>query len=489
MTFSPITSVAVVGGGVTAWSAAAALRRRIPSLQVTLVGAPIAPNALADRMISTLPSIRGFHADIGLTEEDTINRAGSALRLGSLFEGWAIDLPDYVHAYGPYGTSFGGVPFHQLWLRERRRSGLPPFDHFSPAAELARAGRILKPSNAEIQAGLQLTLSRYFEMMRAYALHLGVSEVRGQIADVHLGPDGNMIDTVQLAGGDEVTADLYLDCSGPAAILRSRMRSDFLGWSSWLPCDRLVISQGNPVAQFQTMDRVTASARGWLWLASSPERSSRGLAYSSAHTGDGDVEQDLLDWGLSAGFETIEISQGRWADLWVGNCVAIGDAAVVVEPLEWTNLHLAHSQIDRVVTMMPTAGCTHIELGEFNRQCAAEADRVRDFLCLHYVCSRRQEPFWKDASSITPPQSLAHSLSLFSERGRLPYYEEETFSRDSWLAVLLGQGFEPREIDPLADIVSPAQAARAFASMGQSLSSFTLPAESSPPELNPHGIR
>ena len=488
MTFTPIASVAVAGGGLTAWSAAAALRRRIPSLNVTVVGAPNAPNALADRMISTLPSIHGFHADIGLTDEDTITRARSALRLGSLFEGWAIDVPDYVHAYGAYGTSFGGVPFHQLWLRERRRSGLPPFDHFSPAAELARAGRIPKGSNADIQAGLQLTLSRYCEMMRAYALHLGVSEARGQISDVDLRADGRMIENVRLAGGEQITADLYLDCSGPAAILRSIMRSDFVGWNSWLPCDRLVVSQGDPVAQVQTLDRVTATARGWHWLASSPERSSKGLAYSSAHA-DEDLEQDLRDLGFSGDFETIEIEQGRWGDLWVGNCVAIGDAAVAIEPLEWTNLHLAHSQIDRVVTMMPTADCTPIELTEFNRQCAAEADRVRDFLCLHYVCSRRQEPFWKDAGSISPPESLAHTLSLFSERGRLPYYEEETFSRDSWLAVLLGQGIEPRAIDPRASIVSSAQAAHAFASMGQSLSSFKLPTESPPPELNPHGIR
>jgi tryptophan halogenase len=365
---------------------------------------------------------------------------------------------------------------------------LPPFDHFSPLAEMARAGRIPSGSTPDIQAGLQLTTFRYREMMRAYALHLGVHETRGQIIDVSLHSDNGMVKAVHLPGNEQITADLYLDCSGPAAILRSRVRSDFVGWSSWLPCDRLQVSEGNPVAQVQILDRITVSAAGWRWSASSPERSSKGLAYSSAHARDGDLEQELLDLE-SKNDETIEIGQGRWADLWVGNCVAIGDAAVVIEPLEWSNLHLAHSQIDRVVTMMPSSDCNPIEIAEFNRQCAAEADRVRDFVCLHYVCSRRHEPFWKDARSITPPESLAHSLSLFSERGRLPFYEEETFSRDSWLAVLLGQGFEPRAIDPLAEVVSPGQASRAFASMGQSLSSFTLPAAPAPPELNPHGIR
>jgi len=130
---------------------------------------------------------------------------------------------------------------------------------------------------------------------------------------------------------------------------------------------------------------------------------------------------------------------------------------VTVEPLEWANLHLAHSQIDRLISMMPGRDCAPVELGEYNRQCLDEARRVRDFICMHYVTAQRDEPFWKDVASMSAPRSLAHTLALFAERGRLPYYEEETFSRDSWAAVLLGQGFEPRQTDPLADVLSADQ--------------------------------
>lgn len=157
------------------------------------------------------------------------------------------------------------------------------------------------------------------------------------------------------------------------------------------------------------------------------------------------------------------------------NCLAIGDAAVRVEPLEWANLHLAHSQIDRLVSMMPDKEFAPVELAEYNRQCNAEADRVRDFICMHYLTARRSEPFWKAASSVEPPPSLAHTLSLFAERGRLPYYEEETFARDSWLAVLLGQGFLPHRIDPLSESVTPEQVESALSARRQS-----RPAEAQP---------
>ena len=485
MTAQPIATVVVVGHDITAWSAAAALKRRIPSLDVQLMMIPAEPGALADRIISTTPSIHGFHRDIGLGDEDTIAGAASGLRIGTLFEGWAERRSSYVHAYGPYGVPIGGVAFHQLWLREHRNGSLPPFDYFSAAAQLARSGGSPQASSGSIQFGLQLTLERYRTLMRDYAFHLGVRAREATIVDVTLRPADGFIDALICDNGEAVRADLFVDCSGPTSLVRGRLDSQFIEWGRWLLSDRVILTEAMADATVGTMDRVTALSCGWRWAASSPQSSSHGLVYSSAHADDREIEHQF---GGAA--QPIRLRQGRRPDFWVKNCVAIGDAAVSVEPLEWTNLHLAHSQIDRIIAMMPGRDCAPVELSEFNRQCAAEADRVRDFLCLHYLCSRRSESFWKDAAAIALPHSVAHSLALFEERGRLPYYEEETFSRDSWLAVLFGQGFEPRRVDPLADSVSHAQAARAFTAMRQSLDSFTLPgAAAAPNDLNPHGIR
>jgi tryptophan halogenase len=447
-----------------------------------MIQTPPAPDALADRIISTLPSICGFHADLGLTEPDVISGARSALRIGTMFAGWTDGQADYVHAYGSCGAPVGVVPFHQLWSRHSASDALPPFDRFSPAAELARSG-----SQSQVIAqrvGLQLTLSRYAEMMRAYALHLGVQVRLGEIEHVELRSDNGFIDNVVLTGGDRVTGDLFVDCSGPSSLLQQHLDNRFIDWSNWLPCDRILLRETEPDAATVCLDRVAALPFGWRWTASSLQTGSIGIVYSSAHAEQVEPAQEL-----QGGAESIAILQGRARDFWVGNCVAIGDASVTVEPLEWTNLHLVHSQVDRLIAMMPGRDCASVEIAEFNRECAAEADRVRDFLCLHYVCSSKPEPFWRAAASIMPPPSLQHTLSLFKERGRLPYYPEETFDRDSWLTVLFGQGVRPRRIDPLADLVSTQEAAQAFAAMRRSLQSHTLPAAGEPPELNPHGIR
>jgi tryptophan halogenase len=471
----PIASVAIVGGGITAWSAAAAFKRRIPSLHVQLIATAPSFDSLADRIISTLPSIRGFHQDLGLTEADTVGKAGSSYRLGTVLEHWAEGLPAYVHAYGDYGAQVGTLPFHQLWLRQRARSGIDPFDRYSPAAELARSGRAPLPSGsighviAHAEPGLQLTLDSYRSLLHAFATHVGVDVRTGSVANVRLRSTDGFIDAIGLEDGGSVAADLFVDCTGPEARIFSEIDASFDDWSRWLPCDRVQMWSGPPDGEVVVADHVAAFEWGWQWKASSPHRSSSGITYSSAHAREGDVARATDE---NAAAVSIAMHQGRRPAFWVRNCVAIGDAAVRLEPLEWTNLHLVHSQIDRVIAMMPGRDCAPVELAEFNRQCADEADRVRDFICLHYACSRRKEPFWKDAAAIEPPPSLAHTLALFAERGRLPFYEEETFSKDSWLAVLLGQGVWPRREDPLVDQIPEANAAHLLASIRNSARTF-----------------
>jgi tryptophan halogenase len=478
-----IREVVVAGGGIVAWSAAAALRRHLPSLAVTVLASPPAADALADRIGSTLPSIVGFHGDLGLTEADTVARTGSGYRLGTRFEEWSAGLPSYVHSYGEHGRPFEATSFHLHWIRAAREGKAPPFDGFSAAAALARSGRFVHPQGdpgtplAAFEYGLQLNIPGYADLMRAFALHLGAQERRGELAEPILRAKDGFIEALRLADGSLVGGDLFIDCTGPAARLRSALDTRFEEWSSFLPCDRVLMAEGPAPADLPVLDTAVAGAAGWRWQAASPARASHGLVYASGHLSDSQAERVLrVQSGAAPTEAPVRLRQGCRPEPWLRNCVAIGDSAMAVEPLEWTNLHLAHSAIDRIVSMMPDRDCAPVELAEYNRQAAAEAARVRDFLMLHYVTARRSEPFWREAAAAPMPDTLAHTLGLFRERGRLPFHEEETFTRDSWLTLLLGQGELPRRADPLTETI-PAEAvdagmkrmAAALASIAQTL--------------------
>lgn len=443
-----IRSVAVVGGGIVAKSAAAALRRRLPWLDVTLVPAPVDPAALADTMMPTLPSIRGFHADLRLSEADAVVRTGSADRLGTRFVGWAADPPDYVHVYGDYGAAIGSVPFHLGWVRLAHAGMARPFDHHAPAAMLLRHGQAAPHTGFE--AGLQIDLPRYAAMLDALLRHSGVRVASGMAKGAIRGDNG-FVGAVFGDDGTRIEADLYIDAAGPRSPLRDPAAPAGEDWSAMPGCDRMLRVAGPPPAVVPRGDTVTAFAAGWLWQAATAQASDHGICYASAFCDD-ETAANLLAAasGITPSAPPVTIRAGTTPQPWRGNCVAIGDAATAIEPLEWTNLHLAHSAIDRIIAMLPDRTCAAVELAEYNRQAHAEAARVRDFVMLHYAACHRDEPFWRACASVPLPDSLAHTLALFRARGRLPVYPEETFARDSWLAVLLGQGELPARIDPLA---------------------------------------
>ena len=102
---------------------------------------------------------------------------------------------------------------------------------------------------------------------------------------------------------------------------------------------------------------------------------------------------------------------------------------------------LAQMAILRALDLLPGRDCHPIELGEYVRLTGQETIRVRDFLALHYLRSGRTEgAFWQFASRGQAPDTLAHTLQQFESRGRLPFYEEESFTPHSWTAVMHGMG-------------------------------------------------
>ncbi len=72
-----LRTVLVAGGGITGWCAAAALKLRALFLEVTILATSASPHALADRIDCTLPSLIGFHGDLGIGEDDGVVRTGS----------------------------------------------------------------------------------------------------------------------------------------------------------------------------------------------------------------------------------------------------------------------------------------------------------------------------------------------------------------------------------------------------------------------------
>lgn len=452
-----IRTIAVVGGGIVAFSAAIAFARALPRSRVALVETPADPAALADRLSGTLPSIHAFHAAIGLDEGDLVRRGAATHRLGTRFEDWPADGEPWFHVYGDYGRDSGGIAFHHVWARARRAGRIARIDRFSPAAMLAEAGRFVHPEDdpgsplSSYAYALRLHPDRYGDALAEAAARLPLHRLRGTVADVERREDGGVA-ALLFEDGRRLDADLFVDCGGPSAPILSKLDDRFEDWSPWLPADRLLIGRRAARDGPSPLDTAVATAIGWRGEAPIGEESLVNLAYAAEATGEARARRVLAaETGIGSA-EAVSIRPGRRPEPWVRNVLALGEAAEALDPLEGTNLHLAQSAILRALDLLPGRDCHPVELLEYNRRTEQQVLRVRDFAALHYLRSgRRQGEFWKPLAGRAPPPSLGHTLEQFERRGRLPFYENESFDRQSWAAVLLGLGILPRNTDPIAD--------------------------------------
>lgn len=450
---APIRTIAVAGGGTVGLSAALAFARALPRARVQLIDLPIDPAALADRMPGTLPAIRHFHRLVGIAEPDLVRDAQASYRLGTRFEDWTDSGRAWHHCFGRHGAVIEASPFHHQWLRLREEPGTRDYDCYAPAAALARAGKFVHPAddqNALLGShdyALRLDPRSYRELLRSEAARARVAIRAGTLADVRV--EGGLVEALRLEVGSEVRADLFVDCAGPGAPILSRLDGAFEDWSEALPCDRLVVRWSAGEAP-GPLDHARATDSGYQFAIPMLAQALKGWAFSSAISGEHEA----------GGGERIAFRPGRVRASWVRNVVAFGDSAVVVDPLESTNLYLAQNAIRRAVTLIPDTDFHPLVLAEFNRRTAAEADRVRDFVAAHFLASRRRSGgFWQSMETRSAPDSLAHTLEQFEGRGRLPRFEEESFSEDSWLALLIGLGIVPKRIDPTVHRIDKATSA------------------------------
>jgi tryptophan halogenase len=211
--------------------------------------------------------------------------------------------------------------------------------------------------------------------------------------------------------------------------------------------------------------RCTARNGGWQWRIPLQHRIGNGYVYASELLSDEEAADTLLanlDGEVMAEPRVVKFRPGRRLKSWDKNVVAIGLSSGFLEPLESTSIHLIQTGIHRLLAMFPGERFSQADMDEFNLQFRTEYEDVRDFIIAHYNVTRRSgDPFWDHVREMKIPDTLAERFELFRSSGRFfKHNAQELFAEESWVQVLLGQGFEMRA-DPVTNFV-PAEEIAGF---------------------------
>ena len=472
----PVGRVVIVGGGTAGWMTAAACSRFLDDGQRTIT--LVESDAIGTVGVgeATIPPIINFNRMLDIDENAFLKATGGTFKLGIEFVNWGQQGDRYFHPFGAYGEDIHGIPFHQLWLRERARGGGGPINDYCISAVAAanrRFGRPLRDRQSPLSRlfyAFHFDAGLYARFLRGIAEKQGVRRQEGRIVKVHRDGESGDVTSIELEGGTRIEGDLFVDCSG----FRSMLLGEELGvawqdWSHWLPCDRAIAVPTANAGPPDPFTRSTAHAAGWQWRIPLQHRTGNGHVFSSRFMEEDEAREILLgrlEGEALAEPRTIRFATGRRERPWSHNVVGIGLSTGFLEPLESTSIHLIQNGIQRLLALFPAQPISPLERDEYNRGMSELFDDVRDFVILHYKATQRDDSaFWRYVREMPIPETLQRKIDLWRLHGRVFREGAELFNTTSWVAVLMGQNVPPASYDPIANSLDEGRVAQAMEQM------------------------
>lgn len=448
----------ILGGGTAGWMTAAAFARFISSddVQVILIESEAIGTVGVGE--ATIPHIRAFNDMLGIEESVFMQAVNATYKLGIRFSGWGSANGDYYHPFGDHGFPIKGIGFHHYWLGAKNLGAdIESFDSFSMANVLAREKKFTYPSSdpdhvmSTFSYAYHIDATAYAKFLRSYS-ERRVTRIEGKVISVAKNNETGFIESLTLESGQCIEGDLFIDCSGfRSRLLGQELGVEFQSWKTWLPCDSALAVPTEGQSVMQPYTHSSAKKAGWCWQIPLVHRVGNGHVYSSVFTNREDALDELIN-NLSGDMKkdpiSIKFEAGVRAKTWEKNCIAVGLACGFLEPLESTSIYLVEVAILKLLELLPndSKNCS-IEEQEFNRQMENEYVKVRDFIILHYALNDREEDFWKYCANMTLPDSLQEKIDVFKSTAHIVEYDSGLFMPPSWLAVYLGQGLFPNNVD------------------------------------------
>lgn len=470
--------IVILGDGLDAAVAASVLSRSLPRdrhLICLVRSGTVSPSF--GPVEASLPSIRRFHAKLGIGEETVLQGASGSFSLGTAYAGWTGTGTAFFAPFGDIGSPLHGVAFHHLVQRLRAAGAQVRLADYSVAAMLAQSGRFTRPLDdprsplSTYTYGLHLDVRSYAKLLFASAEKAGATWARSEFRSAERAEDGR-IAALTCADGSRVEADVVIDASGPAALLAGSIEgARFESWGDWLPWDSAAAIECESSIPPAPYALVTAERFGWLRTVPGNGRLGECIAYSSGELSDSEAADRLMSSARGIPMSEPSVARlrpGRLREPWRANCIAVGEAAAVLEPTSSTSLHLLQAQLERLVELFPGGSEGDIVRREFNRLTSQELDRTRDFVILRYkVNGRAGEHVWDSLRAMCVPDELAYKLERYAARGRVPMLDGDMFDETEWAAIFDELGVRPKRYDVLADAVPVDRLQAQFARMRQ----------------------
>lgn len=459
--WAPPLRVVVSGRDADLWLCANALNRALGPTGVETIAIELPTRLRASDISASLPPLEAFHAKLEISEASLLRATGGSFSLGQNIV--AEGAPAFFHAWGTYGAPVDGSEFFPCWLKARSQGLRLPLHSFCLTAVAAQNGRMLLPDETtaafgRTDYGYHLPALPYVGYLKSLAAARGVRIHETQKVHVERAREDGSIAALIIDGSQRIEGELFVDATGEEALLIGRsLGVPRESWRQYFGVDRVLTARAPAFTSIPPFAELRASHTGWTALH--PTRGATGVvhAYSQALTNDDAALRSATSLSsirlTDPSFHSIV--PGVCTRMWEANCVALGRAACLLDPLHNVDLHVLQLGIVHLLSLFPVAGRFAAERTEYNRHMRSYYERIRDFQCALYALAPVTGEFWQQSRGRPIPQSLSHKIDTFRACGEIAPMEDESFSDQSWQATLAGLGVIPESWSPATDRIAP----------------------------------
>lgn len=420
-----IESIVIVGGGSAGWMTAATLVRAFPNKKITVIEPPTIPTVGVGE--STLSSIKRWVNYLQIDELDFLKNTDASLKLSIKFtDFYKKDSGSFHYPFGMPMQVGDRNPFFDWHLKQYLYPNTAVEDMANclfPASALYNNNKFSLNINGEFDnftpfndVAYHFNATKFAEWLReAYCMPRGVKLVSEEVSSVIVGDSG--IEKLVLQSGNNITADLYVDCTGfRSLLLGDSLKEPFDSYSNILPNNKAWATQvpyKDRSRELEGYTNCTAIENGWCWNIPLWTRLGSGYVYSDKYVSDDEALDQFKSYLISPKmvikrsksdieklkFKSISMRVGIHNRTFVKNVVAIGLSAGFIEPLESNGLFSVHEFLFKLVDILHRDEIVQFDRDMYNVSIRDLFDGFAKFVSMHYALSHRDDTeYWRDCN-------------------------------------------------------------------------------------------
>ena len=440
-----VRNVVIVGGGSAGWMTAACLAHE-SHVNVTLVDKEV-PTPLGVGEATLLSFEKFMNQNCGFNSNEFLAELDAGLKAGILFKDWGykgneIWLPFYWLNY-----PFSDPPVSMV-------------DAWSTSQDID-----FKKLEVLYQCSMDNIIDRT-QIGQGYAVHIDciklVKYIKEKISDRITYVNSSVKDlsgnTLYLENGDQIDADLFIDCTGFKSILKRKR--DRVNLSDRLYVDTAVagpIEYEDKHNEFRPYTTTTAVYDGWIWNTPLQSRIGTGLVFNRNITSVDQAKEYFCSfWDNRTTPDKLKVID--WTpyydtNQWDGKVVSIGLSAGFIEPLESTGLALMIRGVEYLEESI--YGCSYnskVDPPFYHTKMRASFETAVDYVSMHYSYAERKGKFWdfvrskyrKTPSQIFFEEEIQNPHKQTVQTGRVGSFFDGT-NWQVWLLQLMTDKINPKE--------------------------------------------